>query len=356
MKISVVIPMYNAEHIILDCLEALSKQDHLPDEVIVVDNNSTDSSGKVVEGAMGSGGNLKIVLCSESKRGPGAARNKGVSISKGEIIAFTDTDCIPHPSWIKNILLAFDHDPNLDAIGGLQKFFPEAYKNEKPSAMEKSLTVFWISDSLPRAVISCKEDFLNNRFIVTFNCAFRKSFFKKLNGFDESFQTGEDVDITLRAVEAAGKIIAWDPGILVYHRQNINFRGYFKKIFFYGKGMAHIVRVHFRHQSVIRIQNRYFKWENKIGPSILVMSNFARTLFLLIILTVTGYISLFFCGAIFLLAMSYGILKIREKIKGVGLDLSLKENILIFMFYLGREIAEPAGRLFWSFKYKVICM
>ncbi len=356
MKISVVIAMYNAELVILDCLEALSKQDHLPDEVIVVDNNSTDSSRKVVEGAMKPGGNLKIVLCSESKRGPGAARNKGVSISKGEIIAFTDTDCIPHPSWVKNILLAFDHDPDLDAIGGLHKFFPEAYKNEKPSAMEKFLTVFWLSDCLPRAVISRKEDFFANKFIVTFNCAFKKFFFEKLNGFDESFRTGEDVDITFRTLEAAGKIIAWDPGIMVYHKQNITFKDYFKKIFSYGEGMCHIVRVHFRHQIIIRIQNRYFKWENKIGPSILLMNSFTKMLFLLTAFIIAGYISLFFCGAVFLLLLSYCMIKIREKIKRVGLDLSIKENMLIFIFYLGREIAEPAGRLFWSFKYKVICM
>ena len=114
MRISVVIPMYNASGMISRCLRALNEQDVLPDEVIVVDNHSKDNSWDIVEQESKALGNIKIILCAESKQGPSAARNRGIEVACGDVIAFTDCDCLPHKDWIKTIHVAFEKDQGLD--------------------------------------------------------------------------------------------------------------------------------------------------------------------------------------------------------------------------------------------------
>ena len=97
--VSVIIPVYNDSARVKICLEALEKQTYPQNlyEVIVVDNASDEYPA------------IKDVVCQfsqaiaayESRPGSYAARNKGISLAKGDIIAFTDADCIPAKNWIE---------------------------------------------------------------------------------------------------------------------------------------------------------------------------------------------------------------------------------------------------------------
>src|ERR1035441_8047906 len=166
MKISVVIPMYNASRTILKCIQALAAQDILPNEVIVVDNNSTDNSKAIVQDAVRAFKHLNIILCEESRKGPSAARNKGAYVADGDIIAFTDSDCIPDKYWIKSIEEAFTQNKDLDVIGGVNKILtPPA------TVIGKLLLAFWLSSNdsyISQSPILRKEDFFDIKFIVTF--------------------------------------------------------------------------------------------------------------------------------------------------------------------------------------------
>ena len=86
MDISIVVPVHNEERLIEGCLRALLALDYPRDryEIIVVDNNSTDRSREIVERFP------EVKLLSEKQQGDFAARNRGLSEAKGEIIAFTD--------------------------------------------------------------------------------------------------------------------------------------------------------------------------------------------------------------------------------------------------------------------------
>jgi GT2 family glycosyltransferase len=351
MKVSVVIPMYNASKIILNCLNALALQEHAPDEVIIVNNNSTDSSRMAVQNAITSLKGLKIILCDEQKAGPAAARNKGAAISTGDIIAFTDTDCIPDRFWVKNILLAFKQDKYLDVIGGIDKSLiqPE-------TVMGKFLSAFWLtSDYLTQAQIHRKEDFFDGKFIITFNCAFKRELFNRINGFDEGFKHGEDLDITLRAVAAGGKVMVWNSKMAVCHRQDICFRGLLKREFYYANGLVHTVHEHFRHNIFIMMPKGHYQWTNRNGLTVVLMTNVPKSVFLLIILSTAAFISLSLFWLMFAMAFIYFFIKIRRLVRKNGANLTLKETLLAFLFYLGREISELIGRIYWSFKYKVLC-
>ena len=98
--VSVIIPVYNDEYGIQDTLTSLLQQDYPPDrwEVIVVDNNSTDQTRNVAQLLLKHINNSQ--LTTETKQSSYAARNKGIALAKGKIIAFIDSDITVAHDWI----------------------------------------------------------------------------------------------------------------------------------------------------------------------------------------------------------------------------------------------------------------
>jgi glycosyltransferase involved in cell wall biosynthesis len=95
--VSIIIPVYNDADRLKQCLQKLSNQTYAPCEVIVVDNGSAclDEVSAVVKSCA-----IATLIC-ESTAGSYAARNRGIASAQGEILAFTDADCLPAPDWIE---------------------------------------------------------------------------------------------------------------------------------------------------------------------------------------------------------------------------------------------------------------
>lgn len=123
MHISVVVPFYNTEDHIEECINGLLGQSYPSAryEVIMVDNNSTDRSAAIV------GKYSRITLLSERKQGAYAARNRGVAASRGEIIAFIDADCVPASDWLERLIAAM----NAPGVGLVQG--GRVYATESPA-------------------------------------------------------------------------------------------------------------------------------------------------------------------------------------------------------------------------------
>lgn len=100
-KISIVIPAYNSEKTLEQCLDSLINQDFNDFEIIVVDNNSTDKTKKIIFDFIKKDKRVRYVFEKERRRG--AARNTGEKMAKGEIILMTDSDCILPKDWIKKM-------------------------------------------------------------------------------------------------------------------------------------------------------------------------------------------------------------------------------------------------------------
>lgn len=128
MKVSIVIPVYNEEKYIKNCLDSLMNQEEKPDEIIVVDNNCTDKTIKIVEKYK----DIKIIK--EKKQGMIPTRNAGFNFASGDIIARCDADTILPVKWVKNIKQHFLEDESIVAIsipiliydipGGNKSLFP----------------------------------------------------------------------------------------------------------------------------------------------------------------------------------------------------------------------------------------
>ncbi|MEB3166846.1 MAG: glycosyltransferase family A protein, partial [Cyanobacteriota bacterium] len=113
VRISVVVPVFNTAMYLETCIAALKAQDY-PDndyEIIVVDNNSTDTSPEILAGSSG------IVVLREEKQSSYAARNHGAREARGEILAFTDSDCFPEAGWLRAMEASLA-DPHVQVVLG----------------------------------------------------------------------------------------------------------------------------------------------------------------------------------------------------------------------------------------------
>lgn len=119
-RVSVIVPVYNDRDVLSTCLEALAHQTFpaCDFEVLVVDNGSTEPLGDLPARFP------EVRFESEPKPGSYAARNRGILCSRGEMIAFTDADCIPRADWIERGVAQLEATPALGLLGGAVNVFP----------------------------------------------------------------------------------------------------------------------------------------------------------------------------------------------------------------------------------------
>ncbi len=219
MKVSVIIPAYNAEKIIGKTLEALLNQTYKDYEVIVVDDGSKDRTADVVKKYMKK--SKKIKLVTEKNAGPATARNNGAKHSKGEILLFTDSDCVPEKNWIEEMIRPIKGD-----VVGVQG----RYKILNKDKLIARFVQYEIEERYERT-----KKFKYIDFIGTYAAAYRKDVFMKLGGFDTSFRraSGEDPEFSFR-VDKAGYKMVFNPKAIVYHPHPDTLKRYLKMK--YGRG------------------------------------------------------------------------------------------------------------------------
>ncbi len=197
--VSVVVPTYKRPDLLVQCLQALLAQDFSPKdyEVIIADDAACEETRWLVESWA-----RKARLCDHTIRytavngshGPAAARNMGWRAARGEIIAFTDDDCIPSPGWLKAGMATFA-DGIAGVAGRLIMPVPSTPTDYENSASE---------------LTGC--DF------VTANCFYRRYALEEIGGFDERFTAAwrEDSDLIFTLRERGAKV-AIAPDAVVVH-------------------------------------------------------------------------------------------------------------------------------------------
>jgi len=210
--ISVIIPTYNSEKTIESCLKSLLKQSFPRKnyEIIIVDDGSNDRTLRIVS-------KYKVRIFRQKHSGPAVARNMGVKHSKGNIILFTDADCVPDKNWIKRVTEPFKNEQIVGVAG--------AYKTLNKNKLMARFAGYEIEE---RHEGMKKLDSID--FVGTYNCAYRKSIFSKFGGFDKSFSeaSGEDTELSFRISKAGYKIVFQSKAI-VYHLHPDNLVSYLKQ-------------------------------------------------------------------------------------------------------------------------------
>ena len=213
---SVVVPVYNAENTIRDCIHSLLELNYPKEylELIFINNASTDGTANILNQYSD-----KIKIFYEENRGAAAARNKGILNASGEVIAFTDSDCIVEKDWLQNIVNPLK-DEGIGIVGG------KILSKRPCNKIEEFGEV--IHDHY-KAINEFKP-----AYVITMNWASRLSVLKEVGSFDESFiRYYEDVDLSLR-ISQAGYRFVHKPEAIVYHENEKNFSGLFREGFLHG--------------------------------------------------------------------------------------------------------------------------
>ena len=197
VKVTLYIPCYNAEKFIEGCIESLLAQTLRPDEIIIVNDGSTDGTVRIAR-------SLPVRMINlESHPGLAAARNAALEAACGEYIAAIDADCVPEPTWLEALMNALVGG-NASGAGGM---LIEAY--------QVRLADRW------RAVHQRQnwgeERIIDPPFLFGCNTLFRKCALQEVGGYDTSFRTnGEDVNISNRLMEK-GHTLIYEPSAVVRH-------------------------------------------------------------------------------------------------------------------------------------------
>lgn len=197
MKVSVIIPAYNEEKYIKKAILSVLKQEIPADEIIVVDNNSTDKTKTIAE-------KLGVKVITEKTQGMTPARNRGFNEAKYEIIARIDADVVVPTDWIKRLKRNFK-TKKIDALTGpviltdpKHKYFPE-------SPLPSHLYL----ESL--RVLSNGKRYLQGPHMIITKEIWDKT--KDLVNLDDS-KVHEDLDLSLKILKVGG-IIGYDRKLTV---------------------------------------------------------------------------------------------------------------------------------------------
>jgi glycosyltransferase involved in cell wall biosynthesis len=223
MNISIVVPFQNTEQYIEDCIGALLAQNYSQGdyEIIMIDNNSTDRSVEIVRRYS------EVRLLSEAKTGSYATRNRGITESRGKIIAFTDSDCTPSSDWLNRIWEVMCN-PEVCLVQGRQRFASD------------SLGLSILSDyEAEKAAYTFYRGTKEIYYGYTGNMAVHRDVFDNMGLFSE-LQRGADTVLVHRIIEKFGcESIRYAPHMCVRHLEVTNVWKWFKKMHIYARSLLY---------------------------------------------------------------------------------------------------------------------
>lgn len=240
-KVSVIVCSYNGAKTLDRCLQSLREVDYPDYEVILVDDGSKDNTQEIAAR------HPWIVNVHQENRGLGIARNVGAQTAQGEVIVYTDSDCMADPDWLYFLigtLLSGDYG----GVGG---------PNISPPAED------WIQACVAAAPGGPSHVLLTDviaEHIPGCNMAFYKWAFDKVGGFDPEYRkAGDDVDFCWR-LQQEGQVIAFSPAAIVWHYRRFTLKAFRKQQEGYGEA-----------ESLLRFKHLVFfgptgtaKWKGQI--------------------------------------------------------------------------------------------
>jgi len=203
---SVIVIARNAEVTLRDCIRLIQSQSHRSNEIIVVDNGSTDSTAAIAS-------SMGVCVVSEPVRGRARARNAGIKAAHGELIAFTDSDAVADKDWLKYLT---EHS----GLGkeGVVGVAGNVIANNPQKLIPRLLDL----------IIS------NTPHHATWNILYLRKVLEEVGGFDERLGNAEDVELAWRIIRRGYKI-GFEPKAVVYHNHPEKLSTFVKQQMDYGR-------------------------------------------------------------------------------------------------------------------------
>jgi glycosyltransferase involved in cell wall biosynthesis len=217
--VSVVICAYNAERTMLPCMESLRRLKYPNYEVVIVDDGSRDRTAEIAMGFP------EFRLIRQPNKGLSVARNVGLFAARGDIIAYTDSDCVVDPDWLTLMVRAMV-EGGFDGCGGPN------YAPHEEGRVEGCVAA---APGAPCHVLVADD---RAEHLAGCNMVFTKAALLAVGGFDAQFTSaGDDVDICWRILDA-GFTLGYCPAAFVWHFRRNTVKAYYGQQRGYGRAEA----------------------------------------------------------------------------------------------------------------------
>ncbi|MBU2258681.1 MAG: glycosyltransferase, partial [Candidatus Omnitrophica bacterium] len=264
--VSIVIPSYNNSKFIVEAIKSIFNQSYPRDkfEIIIVDDGSTDDTRERVDG-MRKSGSVSLRYFYQNNKGPAAARNLGIRNSRGEIIAFVDSDCVVSKTWLQEISRGYDNQ-RVAGIGGTIRGIDD-------NSIINRYCVYVKIKERP------KMDKTGIVYLITANASFRKCCLDDVGGFDEryTFAGGEDPDLCYR-LRKMDYYFKYNPRAVIFNRHKKSLKGLANTYFHYGKG-----------ESLLVLKNKS-EWDITRTFSIKWFFNFFKIPVIIVLMAIVNFI------------------------------------------------------------------
>ncbi len=226
MKISIVIPAHNEELYIDKCLASIFREGiGLFDEIIVVDNASTDATSAIVGKFNG------VRLVSELQKGANHARQRGLLEATGDLVIYLDADTEINKRWFRSITKEFARSSDLVCLSG-----PFLFPDLTPTK-NFMVRVYWYFLAMPIY-------FVVGYMSVGGNCVVKREAMTKIGGFDTSIKFYGDDTNTARRLSKVGKV-KFKPSFFIFtSSRRFKGQGFFKTGLLYASNFISEVLIH----------------------------------------------------------------------------------------------------------------
>lgn len=210
IKVSVIVPVFNAEAYLQACLTSIIGQTLKEIEIICVDDGSVDGSHSILERFSEQDNRIQIIK--QANLGAGAARNAGLSVAKGEYLSFLDSDDLFSPSMLEEVYAAATSSENADVI----LFCAECF-DESGVLREERLNLDLLSDGDSFSPEDLPDFIFQLSSCNTWSKLYRRQFIQDAGLEYQGTRTANDLYFVYMALAAAGRINVLDR-VLVRHR------------------------------------------------------------------------------------------------------------------------------------------
>ncbi len=201
--VSIVLPAYNSAEDLVETLGELERQSYREKEIIIVDDGSTDKTAEIATAFAAN--RTEVSVLRTAHFGASHARNSGFKAARGDIVFFSETDCVYDPSYVEKAVAALDSQRSAGAV----------CLTGAPLITRSTLATqcIDIENKVQHALLA------QGKIKPFYAWVYRREDLEKLGGFDERLFQGEDRDL-FRRLQDAGYEVAWVPGINWRHKRD----------------------------------------------------------------------------------------------------------------------------------------
>jgi glycosyltransferase involved in cell wall biosynthesis len=343
MKISVVIPVYNAAGTIEQCLASIYEQSRKPFEIIAVDNHSRDGSKELIRRYFNRHEGPPSRCLEEHRQGPSFARNRGAFQAQGDIIAFIDADCIADPSWLERLSESFS-EPDVGAVAGRIAGY------DRDSPIGKFHALFTMKE-LPQSQLFHEFNLLSGGF-PTANFSIRRDVFISLKGFDEAIPIyAEDYDLCAR-IYGLGLSVFYNREVKVLHQHRQTLLSTWRQSYGFGTGHATLLKKHFTDLFILEMPRSHLLFRQWPFRAWIDLASADKKLFGSLVLSALWWPF----GLILVFFLLFLFRDIQSRLEKDGLSGSVFEiGEMVFLLF-AKSAALTAGRWAGSLKQGVLCL